>query len=368
MTRRFFSVVLFSLLLVTGCKQQEIPEEQVEFTIMKVKASDVEINEFYSASIRGQQDVEIYPQVSGTISQLRVQEGQKVRKGEILFVIDQVPYQAAVQTANANVSAAQAEVETAKLLYDSKKVLFAEDVVSEYDLSTAKNSLAVAEASLAQAKAQLTDARNSLSYTEIKSPSDGVVGTLPYRLGTLVNPSMPQPLTTISDNARMFVYFSMTENQIRSFINQHGSLEETIRLMPAVRLQLNDGSVYDREGKIESISGVINPQTGTLSVRSVFPNEKRVLFSGGVGNVIITNKIDHATVIPQSATYEVQDKIFAYAVKEGKAVSMPLVVEKLNDGNNYIVKAGLVPGDVIVSEGIGLLKDGMEIPAKENIQ
>ena len=347
---------------------EEIPEEQVEFATTEVKVSDAEINESYSASIRGQQDVEIYPQVSGTISQLRVQEGQKVQKGEVLFVIDQVPYLAAVQTANANVNAAQAEVETAKLLYDSKKILFAENVVSEFDLSTAKNSLAVAEAALEQAKAQLTDAKNSLSYTEIKSPSDGVVGTLPYRLGALVDPSMPLPLTTISDNARMFVYFSMTENQIRSFINQHGSLEETIRLMPPVRLRLNDGSVYDTEGKIESISGVINPQTGTLSVRSVFPNEKRVLFSGGVGNVIITHEINNTIIIPQSATYEVQDKIFAYAVKEGKVTSRSLVVEKLNDGNNYIVKAGLAPGDVIVTEGIGLLRDGMEITVKENIQ
>lgn len=368
MVKSIFSLALCSLMFMTACKQQEIPEEQVEFATTEVKVSDAEINESYSASIRGQQDVEIYPQVSGTISQLRVQEGQKVQKGEVLFVIDQVPYLAAVQTANANVNAAQAEVETAKLLYDSKKILFAENVVSEFDLSTAKNSLAVAEAALEQAKAQLTDAKNSLSYTEIKSPSDGVVGTLPYRLGALVDPSMPLPLTTISDNARMFVYFSMTENQIRSFINQHGSLEETIRLMPPVRLRLNDGSVYDTEGKIESISGVINPQTGTLSVRSVFPNEKRVLFSGGVGNVIITHEINNTIIIPQSATYEVQDKIFAYAVKEGKVTSRSLVVEKLNDGNNYIVKAGLAPGDVIVTECIGLLRDGMEITVKENIQ
>ena len=165
MVKSIFSLALCSLMFMTACKQQEIPEEQVEFATTEVKVSDAEINESYSPSIRGQQDVEIYPQVSGTISQLRVQEGQKVQKGEVLFVIDQVPYLAAVQTANANVNAAQAEVETAKLLYDSKKILFAENVVSEFDLSTAKNSLAVAEAALEQAKAQLTDAKNSLSYT-----------------------------------------------------------------------------------------------------------------------------------------------------------------------------------------------------------
>lgn len=200
--------------------------------VITVSAGPVEINESYSASIRGRQDIEIYPQVSGKITELCVTEGQKVRKGEVMFVIDQVPYQAALRTAIANVHAAEAQVETARLDYTSKQQLFAEQVVSEYDLSTARNALAVAEASLEQARAQETDARNNLSYTEVKSPSDGVVGTLPYRVGALVSASLPQPLTSVSDNSSMYVYFSMTENQLRALLREYGSPDSLIRKMP----------------------------------------------------------------------------------------------------------------------------------------
>lgn len=315
-------------------------------------------------SVRGRQDIDIYPQVSGTISRLCVQEGQKVVRGEVLFIIDQVPYKAALRTATANVHAAQAQVETAKLDYNSKQELYKENVISEYELLTTRNTLSIAKAGLEQAEAQETDARNSLSYTEVKSPSDGIVGTLPYRVGALVNPSMSQPLTTVSDNTLMYVYFSMTENQLRALVRQYGSPDETIRQMPPIRLQLNDGTLYEVTGRIESISGIINSQTGTASIRSVFPNEKRILFSGGIGNVLIPHVETNAIIIPQAVTYELQDKIFVYKVVEGKAVSVPIMVERLDNGMEYIVRSGLQAGDVIVSEGVGLLQDGMEIAVK----
>lgn len=177
---------------------------------------------------------------------------------------------------------------------------------------------------------------------------------------------MAQPLTTVSDNSQMYVYFSMTENRLRALIRQYGSPDETIKQMPSIELQLNDGSIYEENGHIESISGVINQQTGTVSVRSVFPNENRMLFSGGIGNVVIPYKMDDVIVIPQSATYELQDKVFAYKVQEnGKLSAVQLQIEKLNDGTDYIVRSGLRPGDRIVSEGVGLLQDGMEILVKE---
>lgn len=229
---------------------------------------------------------------------------------------------------------------------------------------TTRNTLSIAKAGLEQAEAQETDARNSLSYTEVKSPSDGIVGTLPYRVGALVNPSMSQPLTTVSDNTLMYVYFSMTENQLRALVRQYGSPDETIRQIPPIRLQLNDGTLYEVTGRIESISGIINSQTGTASIRSVFPNEKRILFSGGIGNVLIPHVETNAIIIPQAVTYELQDKIFVYKVVEGKAVSVPIMVERLDNGMEYIVRSGLQAGDVIVSEGVGLLQDGMEIAVK----
>ena len=362
------TVFLSGMLFLSSCGNNPsgISEHQ-EFPVLQIASESVEIMEFYSASIQGRQDIEIYPQVSGTISRLCVQEGQKVRKDEILFIIDQVPDKAALRKATANVHAAQAQVATACMEYDSKKKLFQENVVSDYDLSAAENALAVAEAGLEQARAEETDARNNLSYTEVKSPSNGVVGTLPYRVGALVNPSIPIPLTTVSDNSQMYVYFSMTENQLRNHIRQYGSLDETIKNMPLIELSLNDGSIYKEKGKIESISGIIDRQTGTVSVRSVFPNENRLLLSGGIGNIIIPHKENRAIVIPQNATYEMQDKIIAYKVnKEGLVSATELSIEKLNNGKDYIVRSGLADGDVIVTEGVGLLQDGMKISLKNS--
>ena len=206
------------------------------------------------------------------------------------------------------------------------------------------------------------DARNSLSYTEVKSPSNGVVGTLPYREGALVSASMAIPLTSVSDNSEMYVYFSITEKRVHSLLRQYGSHDEVIRQMPPVRLQLNDGSLYGGQGHVESISGIINRKTGTVSVRSIFDNTNRTLLSGGIGNVIIPHREDSVIVIPQTATTELQNKILAYKVAEDGCVhSCELTVEKLNDGKDYIVRSGLAVGDVIVTEGTGLLRDGIPV-------
>lgn len=365
---RFRTIISSACLaLLTACgNERPTPEGERYFPIFKVTATSVDIAESYSATIEGCQDVEIYPQVSGTISVLKVKEGEKVKKGQSLFVIDQVPYQAALRTATANVHAAEAQVETTRLDYDSKRILFDEKVISEYDLSTARNALSIAKANLEQARAQETDARNNLSYTEVHSPADGVVGTLPFRAGALVGPSISKPLTTVSDTRQMYVYFSMSENQLRNLFRQYGSPDETIRKMPEIELQLNDGSIYESKGRIETISGVINPQTGTASVRCVFPNEKRLLFSGGVGNVVLPHKEHNVFVIPQGTTYEIQDKIYVYKVINGVAKSTEIKVDKLNDGKTYIVRSGLQEGDILISEGVTMLKDGTPISIKNN--
>lgn len=353
-------------LLLMACGNNQVTEEQVaQYPVIDVRKSTIQLEEAFAATIEGQQDVEIYPQVSGTISCLKVKEGELVKKGQSLFIIDQVPYRAALRTATANVKAAEAQVETARIDHDSKLILFNEKVISDYDLSMAKNALAIAEASLEQARAAETNARNDLSFTEVLSPVDGVVGTLPYRAGALVSPNIAKPLTTVSDTRQMHVYFSMTANQIRSMIRQYGTPDETIRQMPEISLRLNDGTIYESKGRIETISGVINPETGTVSIRSVFPNEHRLLFSGGIGNVILPSVETEVIVIPQSATYEIQDKIFVYKVIDGKAVAAEIKPARQNDGKNYIVREGLSVGDRIVSEGVGIIQDGMDISVKE---
>lgn len=335
-----------------------------EFAVMTITTADREIPSNYSATIRGRQDIDIYPQVSGTIFQLCVNEGQSVSKGQTLFIIDQVPYKAALLTAEANVEAAKAGVATAQLVYDSKKELFAKNVVSQFDLSSAKNTLLTAQAQLAQADAQRINAANNLSYTVVKSPTNGVVGTLPYRVGALVGPTIPQPLTTVSDNSDMYVYFSMAENQMLSMTRAYGSMENALKNMPSVQLQLNDGSLYELPGRIESISGVINTSTGSVSLRAAFPNKGGLLHSGGSGNVIIPNIHKDCIVVPQVATFDTQDKIYVYKVVDGVATSAIIDVEKISNGKEYIVKSGIAPGDVIVAEGVGLIREGTPIVAK----
>lgn len=369
MNKRFiitiFAALAAMLVLQTGCKQGEHQQKAVQsYRVIKVSSRQIEVSESYSAAIRGRQDVNIMPQVSGRIIRLCVKEGERVKPGQILAVIDQIPYQVALLTASANVSAAQAKTETARIELRGKQALFDEKVISDYELSLAKNQQAVALAELEQAKAQEADARNNLSYTEIKSPSNGVVGTLPYRIGSLVNPNMEQPFTVVSDNSEMYAYFSISENKLREFFAQYGSIDKLISEMPAVDLQLNDGTMYKNKGYIETISGVVNSTTGAVQIKALFPNPDRELLSGTIGNVIIQGSKANAVVIPMTATVELQDKIIAYRLKNGETEAVYLIVDRLNDDNNFIVKKGLAVGDTIVAEGVGLVREGMKITPK----
>jgi len=352
-------------LAAIGCAQAPVTMPPAQYAMLEISTTDRVIPSSYSATIRGRQDIDIYPQVGGTIAKLCVTEGQTVAQGQTLFIIDQVPYKAALQTAEANVAAAKAGVATAQLVYDSKKELYAKNVVSKFDLSTAENNLLTAKAQLAQAEAQRVNAANSLSYTVVKAPANGVVGTLPYRVGALVSAAMPKPLTTVSDNSVMYVYFSMNEKQLLELAREYGSIDATIKQMPDVELKLSDGTIYSEKGRVESISGVIETSTGTVSLRAAFPNKGGLLHSGGSGNVVIPNTYKDCIVIPQMATFELQDRVFVFKSVDGLAKSFPISVEKINNGKEYVVTAGLTAGDVIVAEGAALLREGTPIQPKQ---
>ena len=350
---------------LAACGSAPAVQPQSEYQVMTISTTDKELQTIYSAAIRGRQDIDIYPQVSGTLTKLCVEEGQTVRRGQVLFIIDQVPYLAALRTAEANVEAARAGVATSQLTYDSKKELYAQKVISEFDLKTSYNSLLTAKAQLAQAEAQQVNAANNLSYTEVKSPADGMVGTLPYRVGTLVSASLPKPLTTVSDNSNMYVYFSMTENQLLDLTRRYGSKDKALAEMDSIELQLNDRSVYPQEGKIETISGVIDTSTGTVSLRAVFPI-RGIADQWRFGQRHHPGTEENCIVVPQSATYEVQDKVYVYKVVDGKAQSVPVQVTRVNGGQEYIVESGLKVGDTIVAEGVGLLREGTSVQPKTN--
>lgn len=365
MRKKFLPAIVLCAMISAGCNRQQGGEEQRELPVMSVSQTDsVTIFEKYSATIQGRQDVEIYPQISGKLTKVCVSEGDEVNAGQLLFVIDQVPYQAAVRMASANVSAAESQVATARLERDSKKALFDGKVISEYELQTVQNAFSASEAALEQAKAALMEARNNLSYTEIKSPVKGVVGILPYRVGTLVSSQMSQPLTSVSDNAEMWVYFSISEKELMGLMRKYGSRAKTLESFPAVSLILSDGNEYPHPGKIETLSGIVNPLTGAVQIKAVFPNPERMLLSGSIGNIVMPHTEQEVILIPKNATYEILDKVYAYRVTDGKAETVEISVAPMNDGNHYIVKSGLKTGDKIVTEGVGTLRDGQAIKTR----
>ena len=355
---------LITMALLCSCggntAKQQMPSANYE--TMKVTTKDVTMTTKYSATIRGRQDIEVYPQVGGTLQKLLVTEGQKVAKGQTHFIIDQVPYQAALNTALASQESANANLATAQLTYDSKKKLFDDGIISDVELQTAHNTLLTAKAQVAQANAQVVNARNSLSYTVVKSPANGVVGTLPYRQGALVSSNMAQPLTTVSDNTQMYVYFSISEAQLLEMTRENGSKEAAIGKMPDVTLLLVDGSEYPHKGKVESVSGVVDRSTGTVQVRATFDNPEKLLLSGSTGYVVIPTVFKDKIVVPVTATVQMQDKFKVYIVDKDNIAHEQLVsTEPLSNGKEYVIKDGLKVGDVIVAEGAGMLRDGQDI-------
>lgn len=354
---------LTALLAFSCGNSQQGGMPALSLAVMTVEPTSQELNSAYPATIKGQQDIEIRARVSGYITKLCVDEGAVVHKGQPLFLIDAVPYQKAVQAAEAAVEVAKANVATTQLTVDSKTELHAQNIISDYDLQTAKNSLASAKAALAQAEAQLASARNDLSYTTITSPSDGVVGTIPFREGSLVGTTTQEPLTVVSDINKMFVYFSMNEKQLLALTRQKdGSVNSMIGAMPEVQLQLADGTMYPAKGKIETLSGVIDLSTGAVQMRATFPNAQRLLRSGGTGTVLIPSVLDSALLIPQSVTYEVQDKKFVYVLGDSSKVkNTEITVFPLDNGKQYVVTSGLKPGEQVVVEGVATLRDGMPI-------
>ena len=353
--------------LAISCKNTttESKTEEALYMTMKVQLSDRTLTTGYSAAISGVQTVEIRPQISGMITDIRIEEGESVRKGQVLFIIDQTPYKAAYEIAVANVQSAEASLSTAQLIYDSNKELYEQKVVSEFDLMTAKNDLTEAKARLALCKAEEVNARNNLSYTEVRSPVNGVASMIPYRVGALVNSNISQPLVTVSDDSRVYAYFSMAENQMLNMIMQYGSLKDAINQMPEVTLVLSNGQIYEHTGKINAISGTISETTGSVTLRAEFDNRNHLLRNGGSGTIVIPTTLKDAIVIPQSATYELQDRIFVYKVVDNIACATEIRVTPQNNGKEYIVTRGLEVGDIIVAEGAGLIKEGTVIKSKE---
>ncbi len=359
----FWGFTLAFMLCSCGHSQQgNSPQAIYETSIVKTESRTLE--SFYPTTIQGRQDVDVFAQITGKIVKVCVTEGQTVKKGQTLFMIDPVPFQTAYNTAKANVNEARARLATAQMNYHANKQLYDKQIIGSVEYRTTQNALAQAQAVLEQRLAELQSAGNNLTYTKVVSPSDGVVGTLPYHAGSLVSASMQKPLTRVSDNQEVWAFFTMNETQFLSLIEQYGSKEKALAAMPDVTLQLSNGKKYPVPGRITNISGVIDQNTGSVTLKAVFRNKNGMLYSGFTGNVCIPSINKRSMVVPQSATYEMQDKRFIYKVVGGKAIATPIIVLPNSNGKEFIVTSGLKPGDMIVSGGIANIKDGMEIKTR----
>lgn len=350
-----------------GDKTAQTGAAQVkEYKVLVVQPRSATLNTDYPASIQGQQNIEIRPRIQGYIDKIFVDEGAVVKAGQPLFKISAPEYEQEVRTANASIKSAQAALSSAKLSVNKVRPLVEKDIISKYELETAQYNYEAAQATLSQAVASLANAKANLGYTTVSSPVNGVVGAIPFRLGSLVSASTTDPMTTVSSIGNVFAYFAFNEKLLLSFTKDSTgtSFAQKLAKLPKVSLVLSDGSVYAEKGRIETVSGQINTATGSANVRAGFPNPKGIIRSGSSATVRIPNSLSNVILIPQSATFELQDKRFAVVVgADGKTKNVTVTVMDNTAGNFYVVESGLKAGDQVVLEGVATLKDGTQIKA-----
>lgn len=356
------AIIALALMLVAcGGSKKEMPAASNDYPVVTLQQTDAELSTAYPATIKGVQDIEIRPKIAGHITRVLVDEGDFVRAGQALFQIDATQYQAAVSQAEAQVRVIQTNIATQELTVQNKQTLLEKKIISQYDYDVAANQLKSLKAQLLQAQAGLQSARDNLRFCTVSSPVSGVVGTIPYRVGSLVSSGTVEPLTTVSNIAQMYVYFSMTEKQLLALTRQ-GGIDQAMAAMPAVELVMADGTTYSQKGAVTAISGVIDQNTGAVQIRATFDNAGRVLRSGGTGSIVMPVHAKGVILVPQKATYDVQNKHFVYVVGADNVVkSREIEVLVQNDGNNYVVTSGLKAGERIVVEGVSQLKNDTKI-------
>jgi len=366
-------MVLVSLAIVScGQKQQGgasggAASQIKEYPVIAVNQQSTQLFKDYPTKLEGQQTVEIRSKITGYIEQIMVDEGAFVKKGQVLFRLNANDVQASVRSAEAMVKVAEADIISAKINLEKTRPLVDRNIISKFDLQSVESVLKSKEAQLAQAQANLENAKANLQYTRITSPADGTIGTFPYRVGSLVSATNIEPLTTVSNTAKMYAYFSINEKDFLTLAKglQGKNLQEKFTKLPEVLLIMADNSIYELPGKIETASGLIDQQTGAVNVRATFSNTEGLLRSGGSGLVRIPQKIDSVIIIPQKTSYELQGKHFVFLVgSDNKVHNSEIEVLTGNLKDSYVVTSGLKAGDKIVLEGIASLRNDVEIKPK----
>jgi len=358
------SILLTTTLGCSGNKPAAKKDEIQSYEVLEVKPQPVMIYTDYPATLQGEDVIEVRPRVEGYMEELYVDEGARVSKGQRLFRISSPQFEQELRSAQAGIQTAQADVDAAAMAVRKTRPLVEKEIISSYELESAEYTLKSKQAALAQARATLANAKANMGYTLVNSPADGIIGTIPYKKGSLVNSSSASPLTTLSVSKDMYAYFALNEKQLLEFNRRFtgNTLQEKLKNLPAVQLILADGTTYGQTGSVQTASGLIATETGSVNFRATFPNQGFLLQSGGSATLRIPRQLDSALLIPQSATYELQDKLLVYVVgKDNKTYSRAIKASPTNDGQYFIADAGLQQGDKIVLKGLTGLKDSTSI-------
>ncbi len=359
-------MMVAAAIYLSGCSQaqgtQAAPPPPA-LRVLTLNSSAPATHTEYSATVEGKTNVEIRPQVSGYLDKIYVEEGAYVTAGQPLFKINDRPYDEQVNNSEANVLAAKANMEKAAIEVNRLQPLVANNVVSDVQLKSAQAAYDAAKAQVAQAQAASSNAGINLGYTLLKAPVSGYIGRIPFKTGALVGKGEAQPLTVVSDVKEMYAYFAMSENDFLKFTAQTPgkSIAEKIKSLPPVELELADKSIYGSKGKVELVEGQFDKSIGAITFRATFPNAEGLLRTGITGKVLIPSVSNGTISVPQTATYEIQDKVFVFAVSDSnKVVGKQLhIVGKTT--NYYLVDKGVQAGDKIVFEGMDRLQDGAVI-------
>lgn len=365
-------LAILSLLLIVfgGCKSKKQgmagpgaggPQVATSYKVAPVYSGMATMRYSFPATIQGEQNVEIRPKVDGFIEKIYVDEGASVRKDQRLFKLNNPQYEQTVRSAAAAVKIAEADVLSAQMNVEKVKPLVGKNIISKYELEANQYALTSKQAALASAKADLYNAKVNLGYTTITSPSNGVVGTIPYKVGSLVSSTTGNALTTVYNTANVYAYFSLNEKQLLSFLRavKGKTLQDKLAKMQDVTLVLADGTTYPHKGRITTSSGIVSTETGSVNFRATFSNPEGLIRSGSSATIEIPIPLDTAILVPQIATFDLQGNKFVYKViDKDSVVNTSITVDEISIGNFYIVRNGLDPGDVIVVDGVGSLKPG----------
>ena len=372
MRKKIYSILIVSVLMLSAfcisCGEETTQEVKDSYRLLRVKRQDFTLNREFIVKLESKRNMRVRPLVSGRLTKICVEEGARVKKGQVLFVVDQAPYKAAVDAAKGQVATARATLSTAQLNLEGKEKLYEQKMVGEFDLRRARHAKEEAAAQVEAAQAELAAACANLGYTTIYSPVDGVINMINFRVGDLIDPLGEKEITIINKNDDLYAYTCFSEEMLSELMHDFecSTYDELFSKLPPVTFYSSWGSKMDQEGHIDAISGNVDPYVGATYGRASFSDPKEMFRTGNNGYIVLPYVMHGVIVIPQEAAVDTNNKYLVYKVVNGKAVSTEITVLHYNDGQNFVVTAGLEPGDSIVAEGAGFVTDGIEVTEKKD--